>query len=122
MELWEFEKEVNSVLNKLPAKYRNILDEEKINVLSRENVPAGVRQKHPGKTVFGLFAGVSRKNKSTFSIQTEPTRIEIYKESFEKIYGEKISEPMKEHIFKTVVHEIAHYFGFDEDQVRDRGY
>lgn len=122
MELWEFEKEVRTALEKLPSKYRKILAKEKISVLPREKVPEGVRQRHPGKTIFGLFAGVSKKNKRTFSIQTEPTRIEIYKESFENMYGPRISAAMKEHIFRTVVHEIAHYFGFDEEEVRDRGY
>ncbi len=122
MRLQEFKQEVNKSIKKLPLKYRELLSREEIEVISREKPPAGVYSKYGKKTIFGLFAGVSKKNTRTFSIQTEPTRIEIYKDSFEKIYGPDMSGEMKEHIFKTVVHEIAHYLGFNEEEIRGRGY
>jgi predicted Zn-dependent protease with MMP-like domain len=122
MDFEEFEKVVNEILKNIPEKYRKILRDEKIEVICREYVPIGVRQEFPGKIIFGLFAGISKNKKRTFSVQIEPTRIEIYKESFERIFGSEINIAMKEQIYKTLVHEIAHYFGFDEEEVRAEGY
>lgn len=122
MDFEEFEKVVNEILKGIPEKYRKILREEKIEVICREYVPMGVRQEFPGRIVFGLFAGVSKKNKRTFSVQVQPTRIEIYKESFERVFGKQINSDMKEQIYRTLIHEIAHYFGFNEEEVRAEGY
>jgi len=122
MELEEFEDVVSETLERLPSKFRKILREEEIEILSREKVPVAVRERFPKIIVFGVFVGVSRKNKSTFSIQTEPTRIELYKESFEQVYGQGITDAIKKRIAQTVIHEIAHYFGFNEDEIAARGF
>ena len=122
MDFEEFEKVVNEILKDMPEKYRKILRDERIEVICREYVPMGVKQEFPGKIVFGLFAGISKIKKRTFSIQTQPTRIEIYKESFERVFGPQINDAMKEQIYKTLIHEIAHYFGFNEEEVREKGY
>ena len=122
MELEEFEDVVNETLERLPSKFRKILREEEIEILPREKVPVAVRERFPKKIVFGVFIGVSRKDKRTFSVQTEPTRIELYKESFEKVYGNRITDVIKERIAQTVIHEIAHYFGFNEDEIAARGF
>jgi predicted Zn-dependent protease with MMP-like domain len=53
-----------------------------------------------------------------FSIQMEPTRIELYKDSFEKAFRNQ--DDMEEQIVKTVIHEIGHYFGFSEKELRRR--
>jgi len=118
----EFEREVNKIAKDIPEEYRRILRDEGIEILCREHVPKNVRQQFSGKIVFGLFSGISKNKQRTFSVQTQPTRIEIYKESFEKVFGSKITGEMKEHIYRTLVHEIAHYFGFNEEEVRERGY
>lgn len=122
MQIEEFEKMVQEALEGIPDKYRKILREEKIEILPRENAPPGMKEKFPNKTVFGIFVGMSLKRKTVFSIQTEPTRIELYKESFEKVFGTKVSEAIKEQISRTVIHEIAHYLGFTEEEIHKRGY
>lgn len=122
MDFEEFEKVVNEILKDIPEEYRRILRDERIEVICREYVPIGVRQEFPGKIVFGLFAGISKDKKRTFTISTQPTRIEIYKESFQRVFGSQINNEMKEQIYRTIVHEIAHYFGFNEEEVRSKGY
>lgn len=122
MEFEEFERVVKEIAKDIPEKYRNILREERIEIICREYMPMGVRQQFPGKIVFGLFSGISKSKKRTFSVSAQPTRIEIYKESFEKVYGTEMNKEMKEHIYRTLIHEIAHYFGFNEEEVRGRGY
>jgi predicted Zn-dependent protease with MMP-like domain len=122
MQIEEFEKMVQEALEDIPDEYRKILRKEKIEILPRENAPQGVKEKFPNETVFGIFVGTSLKCKTVFSIPTEPTRIELYKESFEKVFGTKVSEAVKEQIRRSVIHEIAHYLGFSEGEIRKKGY
>ncbi len=118
----DFEKEVFLAVKRLPAKYRKILEKEGITVIPREKVPLKIKESYPGSLVFGVFTGTSLKDRSVKYVYPEPTRIEIYMESFEKAYGRDLSDRVCERIYRTVIHEIAHYFGFDEDEVRARGY
>lgn len=122
MQIEEFEELVQEALEDIPDKYRKVLREERIEILPRENAPLGIKEKFPNQTVFGIFIGTSLKRKTVFSIQTEPTRIELYKENFERVFGTKVSEAMKEQISRTVIHEIAHYWGFTEEEIHKRGY
>ncbi len=91
-------------------------------IIARENVPERVHELFPNSTVFGIFIGVPINQRNTFAVQLEPTRIEIYQESFEQIYGSAPSPQIKDQIVRTVVHEVAHYMGFNEKEVRQRGY
>jgi predicted Zn-dependent protease with MMP-like domain len=122
MEFEEFERVVKQVAGEIPEQYRGILRKERIEIFCREFVPMAVKEQFPGKIVFGLFAGISKDKRKTLSVHAQPTRIEIYKDSFENIFGIEINERMKDRIYRTLVHEIAHYFGFNENEVRERGY
>ncbi|MGM0567878.1 MAG: metallopeptidase family protein [Elusimicrobiota bacterium] len=122
MNLGEFENEVSSALKSLPPIYRDILKKEEIEVMAREKVPPALQEKNRGKIILGVFAGTSRKDKRTRFVYPEPTRIEIYMESFEKAFGSQMSKNIKNRIKGTLIHEIAHYFGFGEDEIRIRGY
>lgn len=116
MELSEFEEAVEKALKKVPGKFRDILKEEGIPVLAREEVPTVLRKQYRGRLLFGIFTGVSYNNRSMFNFQTEPTRIELYKNSFEEAFSSR--DEIEEQIVKTVIHEIGHYFGFSEKELR----
>lgn len=112
----EFEKIIIKAVEKIPGKFKEILDKNNIKLIPREKPPQTLKQKYGNSIVFGLFAGIPINKKSVFNIETEPTRIELYKESFEAVF--RNNEEMEEQIMKTVVHEIGHYFGFSEKDLR----
>ena len=116
MELSEFEEAIQKALNKVPKRFREILRKEEIRVLAREEVPPTLRNRYKGGLLFGIFAGIPYTKRSMFNIQMEPTRIELYKDSFEKAFSSR--QEMEEQIVKTVIHEIGHYFGFSERELR----
>jgi predicted Zn-dependent protease with MMP-like domain len=120
MELSEFEEAVEKALNKVPEKFRDILKKEDIPVLAREEVPDVLQDQFKGRLLFGIFSGVSYNRRSMFNIQREPTRIELYKNSFEKAFNNR--NEMEEQIVKTVIHEIGHYFGFSENELRHHNF
>ncbi len=114
----EFEESVEKALNRVPRRFREILKKEGIQVLARDRVPDALRNQYRGSLLFGIFAGIPYTERSMFTIQMEPTRIELYKTSFEKAF--KNPSEMEEQIVKTVIHEIGHYFGFSEKELRRR--
>jgi len=120
MKLSEFEETIEKGLNKIPKKFREILKRENIQVLARERVPDALQNRYKGHLLFGIFVGVPYDKRSVFNIQMEPTRIELYKNSFEKVFSNK--NDMEEQIVKTVIHEIGHFFGFSEKELRQRNF
>jgi predicted Zn-dependent protease with MMP-like domain len=116
MELSEFEEAIEKALNRVPKKFREILKKEDIKVLAREEVPGVLRNQYKGSLLFGIFTGVPYNKRSMFNLQMEPTRIELYKNSFEKAFSN--GREIEEQIVKTVIHEIGHYFGFSERELR----
>lgn len=118
MTLDEFEEAVERALNKVPKKFRDILEREGIQILAREKPPRALQNRYKNSLLFGLFAGVPFNRRSMFNIEMEPTRIELYKNSFEQAFDH--SAEIEEQIVKTVIHEIGHYFGFSEKELRRR--
>ena len=120
MELSEFEESIEKALNKVPKQFREILAREGIQVLAREKVPQALQEKYKGSLLFGIFTGIPFTERSVFILPMEPTRIELYKSSFERAFGGRGEQEMEEQIAKTVIHEIGHYFGLSEKELRRR--
>ncbi len=115
MNFEEFERVVGESFNQLPQEFRDIVVKNNIQLIPRARVPKPARGK---SIVFGIFFGIPLGEEQGFSF--EPTRIELYKESFDEAFTNP--EEMKRQITITVIHEIAHYFGFSEKQLRKLGY
>jgi predicted Zn-dependent protease with MMP-like domain len=118
MEFQEFENIVNDSIKEIPEVFRDVLEKHQIKILARDKAPIPVKKAYKGSTVFGIFIGVPFGR--FYSMSTEPTRIELYHESFEEAFTN--SAQIKRQILITVVHEIAHYFGFSEAEIRKLGY
>jgi len=120
MELSEFEESIERALNKVPKQFREILEREGIQVLAREDVPHALQERYQGGLLFGIFTGIPFNKRSMFNLQLDTTRIELYKSSFETAFRSRSEQEMEEQISKTVIHEIGHYFGFSEKELRRR--
>ncbi len=115
----EFEKIVGIAVKRIPKRFKIILKKEGIRLLAREKVPPAMRSRTDA-LIFGMFIGVPYTSRSVFNSQSQPTRIELYKDSFEKAFN--VSEEMERQIAVTVTHEIGHYFGFSESKLRSLGF
>ena len=67
--------------------------------------------------VIKLYHGVSRKSRGFWYGNTLPDRILIYQRPLERISA-GLPE-LEENIRQTVIHEVGHYFGFDEEELRE---
>jgi predicted Zn-dependent protease with MMP-like domain len=107
LSLAEFEKLVESTLNTLPNQFSAYLDN--ICIVVEEEPPVGMAD------MLGLYEGIPLIDRSSgdFGI---PDRITIFKGPIESACTTQ-SEIEKE-IRNTLLHEIGHYFGLDEEQLQ----
>ena len=70
--------------------------------------------------LLGLFDGASILEQDFFYGEELPNVITIFKGPHERSFDTR--EEVFEEVAKTVIHEIGHYFGMDEQQLKAMGY
>ena len=117
---------VEEVLDALPAEFRKkihnltvVVEDQPPKRLSRKT--RGRAQKPgSGKTdsvVLGFFQGVPATKRSVFDLSAGPDRIVLYQKNIEAVCSNEAQ--IRHEIRQTVLHELGHYFGLDEAQLRD---
>lgn len=71
-------------------------------------------------SLLGLYSGIPYTGRSTLYAGVTPDRIILFQENIQMRCN--TIPQLKEMIRETVVHEVAHYFGMNEDEVRAAGY
>ena len=71
-------------------------------------------------TLFGIYQGVPLPERSALDPPLLPDKITIFSEPLRESFPNL--EELRAQIRLTVLHEIAHYFGMDEDQIEELGY
>ena len=76
---------------------------------------------HGGKLLMGLYSGIALPRRgSGYGYGNVPDVITIFKNPHLLVSANM--EDLEERVRRTMVHEIGHYFGMDEDQLRAMGY
>lgn len=70
--------------------------------------------------LFGLYEGTPLLERGVTADPLLPDKITIFKGPLEEACENE--DQIAEEIRRTVVHEVAHHFGIDEDRLRDLGY
>lgn len=70
--------------------------------------------------IYGLFSGTPLPEQHVEDSGDLPPMIEIYQRPLQEDFANR--EELVEEIEITLVHEIAHFMGLDEEQVREYGY
>ena len=116
-----FDRLVVASVNELPQKIRKRLEDVSIVVEDRPNpFVLGKLRLKSNRVLLGLFQGVPLNKKSVWHSGTMPEKITIYQKNIEAICHS--DEEIKHRIKKVVRHEVAHFVGFTEEQVRRLGY
>jgi predicted Zn-dependent protease with MMP-like domain len=86
-----------------------------------ENVAVVVEDEHPDDPdLFGLYDGIPLPERSSTRSGELPDRITIYRLPLEETFDDP--NELEREIRITVLHELAHYFGIDEDRLTELGY
>ena len=85
------------------------------------NVAVVVEDEHPDDPdLFGLYEGVPLPERSSGDSGRLPDRIAVYRLPLEETFADPAE--LEREIRITVLHELAHYFGIDEDRLVELGY
>jgi predicted Zn-dependent protease with MMP-like domain len=107
-----FEDHVRSALESLPAELRAAMSNVEI-VVEDEN--------REDPDLYGLYLGVPLVDRGESYAGALPDKIAVYRIPLEEEFGDD-PELLEEEIRITVVHEIAHHFGIDEDRLAELGW
>src|SRR6266567_4779500 len=108
----EFEALVGQALDSIPARLAR----------SMQNVAVLVEAEPPpdGPELLGLYEGIPLTSRDGWYAGVLPDRITIFRGPILRrcsSYAEVVEE-----VRVTVVHEVAHHFGIDDDELHDLGY
>jgi predicted Zn-dependent protease with MMP-like domain len=116
---------VAEALDRLPKEFRRRM--KNIAVLV-EDVPEEQRERsrrkappprtqRPRTLVLGRYIGTPATARSVFAIPGGPDHIILYQKNIEAVCRDE--QEIQEQVRLTVIHEVGHYFGMSEEQLRD---
>lgn len=111
---------VRRALRDVPEPFREHLKQIDI-IVKRRPTPDDLRdaELHPGETMYGFYRGIPLTLRGASDSMVLPDIIEIYQEPLEEDFPD-IAE-LEEEIRVTVLHELAHFFGIDDDRLEELG-
>jgi len=116
----EFIRIVRRSLRDVPSPFKERLREIDI-VVKRHPTPADLADAGlpPGESMYGFYRGVPLTERDGGYNLVPPDVIDIYQEPLEEDFPDE-RELMRE-IRATVLHELAHFFGIDDDRLDELG-
>ncbi|MGR3219003.1 MAG: metallopeptidase family protein [Candidatus Anammoxibacter sp.] len=112
-----FNELVNQAVDELPGKFKSKLKD--INIVV-EDVPGNDTVKKLGirsnRSLAGLYQGIPLTHRSVWHGNRLPDKITIFKKNIESYC--KSDAALKREIKRVVRHELGHFFGLNEDELR----
>ena len=115
-ETLDFQEMVERALDGVPEELSELLDNVAILI---EDWPDGSTPFSEGRTLYGLYEGVPLTARGTNYSGALPDRITVFRGPLERDFP---PEDLEEQVRVTVVHEVAHHFGFDEERLEELGW
>jgi predicted Zn-dependent protease with MMP-like domain len=114
-----FKKLVAEALESIPAEFRRYLENVEIvvedwpseNLLSAMEIPED-------EGLYGLYSGTPLTERH-FDYAELPDRITLFRGPLLEDFPEQ--DDLRREVALTVLHEIAHHFGIDEDRLEELG-
>jgi predicted Zn-dependent protease with MMP-like domain len=111
MDPLRFDELVSDALDLIPSKLAAVMD----------NVVVLVADRHPDDDdLLGLYEGVALTERDSHYAGSLPDTITIYRDALLDICD--LDEQVVEEVKITVMHEIAHHFGIDDDRLHELGW
>ena len=114
-----FDELVAGALDAIPEPFASALDEVAV-VIADEPSPDQRRENDiaPDETLYGLYEGVPRTEWGA-DWAPIPNRITLFRLPLEEDFADP--EDLADEVWVTVVHELAHHLGIDDDRLRELG-
>ncbi len=106
----QFERMVSRALDGLPHKLGAVM----------RNVAVTVDQDSTALNLLGLYQGVPLTARTSHYSAVMPDRITIFRHAICAIC--RSEEEVVEQVRRTVIHEVGHHFGIDDERLHDLGW
>jgi predicted Zn-dependent protease with MMP-like domain len=111
MDPQRFDELVSDALDLIPPRLAAVMD----------NVVVLVADRHPEEAdLLGLYEGVALTERDSHYAGSLPDTITIYRDALLDICDRE--DQVVDEVSITVVHEIAHHFGIDDDRLHELGW
>jgi predicted Zn-dependent protease with MMP-like domain len=113
----DFINVAEETLDSLPEEFRSRIQNVAILV---EDFPPNRSTPQPGqreRLLLGIFHGVPATKKSVFDLSVGPAHIVLYQKNIEAVCSNETE--VRHQIRQTLIHELGHYFGMTEEQLKD---
>lgn len=106
-----FEELVADALDEIPEELWRLVD----------NVVVVVREGMEGSSLLGLYDGIPLTDRdASYDGMVLPDRISIFRRPILAMCGDEAE--VVEQVRITVIHEVAHHFGIDDDRLHELGW
>jgi len=112
----KFEELAAEALRRLPRELRARLENVVITV---RKAPDAAQLRRFGRGLLGLYEGVPRAERGVSYSGAMPDKITLFKDNIEKAAG--TPGQVEAQIRHTLMHELAHHFGMDDDELIEKG-
>lgn len=119
----KFEELVEKAFNNLPETFLNKVDNVRISI---EDFPSTEQLRsvhsHSQYELLGLYEGIPLEKRGVWygTSPTLPDRIVLFQKNIEAVC--RTEREIEEKIHEVLIHEIGHYFGMSEEEIRAAGF
>lgn len=114
----QFDEIISKAFDELPKQYTENMKNVSINMAdeptSEQHVKLRLRR---NETLFGLYEGIPLTKRGAGYNLVLPDKITIFKNPI--LHSSYDLEDFKNHVKRTLWHEIAHHFGLDHDRIHE---
>lgn len=113
-----FDQLVAEAIDSLPEEIGNMI--QNVEIVVEPEPPVDYLQRLPrGHTLFGLYHGVPLTKRGVYD-RALPDKISIYEGPITR--SMRSADAIREQVRRTVLHEIGHHFGIEEDRLHELGW
>ena len=123
MERSDFETIVEQAFERLPENFKKAIENVGVVVEDYPTEEIVRHMKLPSKyNLLGLYQGVPLTSRGTWygMSPVSPDKISLYQCNIEEQC--RTESEIERAIYDVLIHEIGHYFGMNEQQIRSAGY
>ena len=123
MERTRFEEIVEQTFERLPGRFKEVI--ENVGVMVEDYPTEEIAHKLHLRSrydLLGLYQGVPLPQRGTWYGMTPvvPDKISLYQKNIEAQC--ETDAQIIDKIYEVLIHEIGHYFGMSEEEIRAAGY